>query len=220
MKPPIKKFKLADYPDGSITQWFGENPVLYSRWGLKAHNGLDVISYYGAPLYAVEDARVVDVKYDPSGFGKHVRLRSLSMEDGCHREWVYGHMANIHVVSGEHVKAGEKIGTMGNTGFVVSGGQEWWGGNNPDGMGTHCHLGVRLLEPSDDGWSYSGDYGEMKYIVKNYDNGYKGAIDPAPYFIDENFEHTSKGKKMLTIISLLNTIAGLLKKKVIPSQGK
>lgn len=208
MKPPIKNFKLSKYPNGSITQWFGENPDLYRRWGLKYHNGIDIVAPHGTPMYAIEDAKVASVKKDPGGYGKHVRIRSEELYDDAHRCWTYGHCSEIHVKEGQRVKAGDHIADMGNTGFVVSGANPWW--NHNPYAGTHLHLGLRLLEPSKTGWSYPGD--RIKYSVRNYENGVKGAVDPYPVLLElDKEEETRWRKQALTLISLLQTIVKLIK---------
>ena len=208
MKPPIKNFKLSEYPKGSVTQWFGENPDLYRRWGLKYHNGIDIVAPHGSPMFAVEDARVVAVKTDSGGYGKHVRIRSLKKRADTYRCWTYGHCSAIHVKEGQIVRAGEHIADMGNTGFVVSGNTPWWK-HNPY-AGTHLHLGLRLLKEDPRGWSYRGD--NIKYNVQDYDNGVKGAVDPYPYLLKlDEVEETKWKKQALTLISLLQTIIKLSK---------
>lgn len=207
MHAPIKNFWLATYPDGVVTQWFAENPTLYARWGLAGHNGIDCVAPHGEPLLAVEDAIAVSIKHNPDGFGKHVRIRSwYPDDDGNYRVWTYAHCADIHVSEGELVRAGAHIADMGNTGFVVSGPTPWWK-HNPY-AGTHLHLGVRLVVPDENGWAYPGD--ELRIRVLNYDNGYKGAIDPAPYFYQLN---DTRRQHMLTIVSLLRTLKSLLIRK-------
>jgi murein DD-endopeptidase MepM/ murein hydrolase activator NlpD len=175
MRAPIDNFKLLEYPKGSVTQWFGENPALYQlHVGLQGHNGIDIVAYKGCPLVAVEDGEIVNVKDDPKGYGKHVRLLS---ED---REWTYGHCDTILVKVGQKVKEGDVLATMGNTGFVVSKqtATMWWG-DAPDDQGTHCHFGLRLVARDSSGWSYPGS--TVKLRTLNYDNGYKGSIDPRPF---------------------------------------
>lgn len=186
MKPPIDNFVLTNYSEGNVTQWFGENPTLYRRWGLEGHNGIDIVAPHGTPMYAVEDATVYAVKLNPDGYGKYVRLRTKD------REWTYGHCSKIRVVEGEKVKAGDHIADMGNTGFVISGSTPFWKVNPY--AGTHLHLGLRLLKNG---------------VVQNYTNGYKGAVDPRPYLETA----PTKRQQMLTIISLLNTLISLLKKQ-------
>ena len=204
MKDPIKNMVWHDYPHGSITQWFGENPTLYARWGLKAHNGIDIVAPHGTPMYAVEDGFVVDIKSDPNGFGMHIRLRAEKPDaNGHYRCWVYGHCSKIISELGDKVNAGDHIANMGNTGFVVSGSNPFWD-HNPY-AGTHLHLGLRLLEPDNNGWRYKGDF--ISYNVVDYDNGYKGAVDPSIWFSDSS---PATQKQYLTLLSLANKARDLL----------
>ena len=65
---PIKNFKNKKYPNGQISQGFGENPALYmAAIGMKSHNGSDYVAPHGTPLYAVESGTVCEVRTDPSG---------------------------------------------------------------------------------------------------------------------------------------------------------
>lgn len=211
MKAPIDNFTIRKHPKGSVTQWFGENPDLYGRWGLAGHNGIDIVAPHGSPLYAVEDCIVLEVNNNPNGYGKHVRLVSLDKdEDGYSREWTYGHCDTISVQQGEVVEAGEQIATMGNTGFVVSGNTPYWS-SNPF-AGTHLHIGVRLVKRlARGGWSYPGS--SIRLEVLDYDNGYKGSIDPYPYLARLSQVERRYRNQQLTAISLLNTFLKLLKLK-------
>lgn len=176
---PVKGMKWAQYPLGDVTQWFGENPKLYmDAMGLKAHNGIDIVRPHGEHMYAVEDGIVCAVKLDAGGHGKHFRLISNATDErGYHRDWVYGHMSLIGVKDGQEVKAGQFVGLMGNTGFVVSGNTPYWE-INPY-AGTHLHLGVRYLKAlKRGGWTYTGC--PTRWEAVDYGNGYKGRVD----FID------------------------------------
>jgi len=153
---PFKDFVNADYPKGSVTQWFGQNPALYApicqTWNnvtncmTGGHNGIDM---------------VYETKEDPTGYGKHVRILTQNI-NGKFTEWIYGHLSVISVKKGQCVKKGDVIGNMGNTGFVVS-------SQNANGFwkynpyaGTHLHLGCRYYEHG---------------ICLNYDNGTLGGVD-------------------------------------------
>lgn len=207
MHSPIKHLNLAYAPDGDLTQKFGENPSLYVRFGLKGHNGCDLVRPHGEPLYAIEDGTIISVKDDPGGFGKNIRLMSdYSNEKGHHREWVYAHNSKNLVKVGDKVKAGDHIANMGNTGFTVS-------SSNANGFwkinpfaGTHLHLGLRLIRKRANGWSYEGS--NIKIDVVDYKNGYKGAIDP--WHILKSLESTapeankSLFQKILRLKDLLN----------------
>lgn len=208
MKAPIDKFVAKIYPQGSITQFFGENPTLYGRFGLKGHNGVDIVAPHGSPLYAVCDGIINDVKLTPTGYGKHIRILSNEKDvDGDYHEWGYGHCSKIHVKVGDKVKAGEHVADMGNTGFVISGSTPFWD-NNPY-AGTHLHLGLRKAKRSKEGFKYHKNSVAIK--IQNYTNGFKGAVDPIPYLFPQS---TNRRQKMITIISLLNTLVGLLQEKV------
>lgn len=203
MHSPIKNLDLTKYPDGDVTQWFGENPQLYGpRMGMDGHNGIDIVAPWGSPMYAVEDAEVIRVNRNPEGYGKHVRLLSIDHKMGVHREWVYAHCSTIHVSIGDRVRAGEHIADMGNTGFVVSGSTPFWK-HNPY-AGTHLHLGLRMAKKDPDGWRY--EPGAPLIRILDYDNGYKGSVDPVPYL---SATPNARKRQMLTIVSLLNTIVAL-----------
>lgn len=211
MKFPIKTFKQELYPKGTVTQWFGENPALYAYMGLAGHNGQDHVAPHGEPMYAIEDATVVNVNNDPKGYGKHVRILSdKANAAGHYHEWTYGHCDTISVAVGQKVKEGEQIATMGNTGFVVSGSTPFWK-SNPY-AGTHLHLGLREMRRMNrGGWSYPGS--TIKLDAINYKNGYKGAIDPYPVLAGMTSQETFKRAQLLTVVSLARTLIGLLKQK-------
>lgn len=176
MKVPFEKCVLKEYPAGSITQYFGENPSLYARMNMKGHNGVDLVAEHGTLMLAVEKGKILEVKNDPNGYGKHLRFISIKSRNGLYREWTYGHCDDILVEVGMTVEEGEPIATMGNTGFVVSdnNGNGFWSFN--PFKGTHLHLGLRMIEKSAHGWAYPGS--KIKIRVPNYENGYKGASDP------------------------------------------
>ena len=176
---PVKDLILEKAPKGDVTQWFGENPQLYARWGMLYHNGVDIVRPHGTPMYAIEDATVVQVNDDPNGFGKHVRIISSQPDsDGLYREWTYGHCDKIHVLVNDKVFAGQHIADMGNTGFVVSGATPFWKVN--PFAGTHLHLGLRRVRLNvSSGWRYKGS-NLPRMQVMEYENGVRGAVDPVP----------------------------------------
>ena len=212
MNNPIKGYKQELYPIGDITQWFAENPLLYAQFDMKGHNGIDIVRPHGTEMYAIENGTILDVKDSPDGYGKHVRFLSKKQGvSGYFHEWTYGHCSNIFVKVGDEVKGGQLIAAMGNTGFVVSGSTPFWK-NNPY-AGTHLHLGLRLMKRVAGGWKYP--LSSIGIDCVNYNNGYKGSIDPAPYL--KGLESTTTPQTVtqlqLTVISLLNTFLNLLKSK-------
>lgn len=201
---PFSRFSTEMYPKGSCTQKFGENPELYSLWGLRAHNGADYVAPHGTPILNIEEGTVVIVKDSPEGYGKYVRVLSET-SDGKYREWTYGHLSAIHVTEGQTLKEGETLGLMGNTGFVISGATPYWK-HNPY-AGTHLHLGLRYAKETKNGWRHN--LNSPKIEIANYNNGYKGCVNPAPLLSGE----TDLKPMMLTVISLANEVIRLLKLK-------
>ncbi|WP_116453445.1 peptidoglycan DD-metalloendopeptidase family protein [Blastococcus litoris] len=88
---------------GRITSCFG------ARWGT-SHNGLDVASPIGTPLYAPISGTVQRAG-SATGFGLAVYLLG---DDGA--VYVYGHINDYFVRAGERVVAGQQIAEVGNRG--------------------------------------------------------------------------------------------------------
>ena len=101
-----------------VTQPFGGNPQVYGKFGLKGHNGIDLRTrFVDSPLghryvTASHEGIIEVVRADASGYGTHIRLRGT---DGCMS--IYGHLSKSYVSKDQKVKAGERIGLTGNTGF-------------------------------------------------------------------------------------------------------
>lgn len=185
---PIKDFDTRKYPVGCVTQYFAENPQLYKF--THAHSGWDIVSNkvdsYGIPVYSMYDCEVFLVDDDKTnGTG----LSVTTINDGilC----LYGHLSEILVKEGDVVKAGDTIGRMGNTGFVVSDSQNvFWDGKKTTNThpGTHLHVTFKHYIPYE---SYipsgsvllnSPKLDKKIVILDYYTNGYLGGVDPAPFF--------------------------------------
>lgn len=145
--------------DWRITQPFGTNKELYSRFGLEGHNGVDFAGPKPGdivPCYACYDGLISKVGNDKDGYGKFVRILTDRDGKGYQRELIYGHLSKIKVHEGDRIYLGDEIGLIGNTGFS---------------SGVHLHLGMRRKDPE-------------KREIKNYDNGYLGYIDFEPYLLE------------------------------------
>lgn len=145
---PIPNFTSDKFPKGDVIQYFGENIELYKSIGLKnGHNGWDIIpntgTIYGSPILAVTNGKITMVSYGNMTGGNEIQLQS-PLENGKGYITGYYHLSKILVKMGDLVKAGDKIGEMGNSGFIVTGGIAYWGNNPPpDGKGSHLHFGIR-----------------------------------------------------------------------------
>ncbi len=203
---PLQGAKLAKWPKGQVTQWYGENAVLYSSLaGIKWHNGIDIAMPFRTPVLAAHDGTIYEVLDAPKGYGKHVRIISDKIE-GIYFDTVYGHQDEIIVKEGQKVKAGDQIGYEGNSGFVVSAGTIVFWGNAPAGKGVHLHFGLRILTDTVDEHSNTSILGK-NYVINDYNNGTHGAIDPMPYFNQPNpktmiYSITPDGNQWLVDYSL------------------
>lgn len=134
------------------TQKFGENPEVYSQWGMKGHNGVDFRTMFDdtpkgrREVYAVIRGRVSETVISDKGYGKYVRL----VHSGG-SETIYAHLFSLKVKAEQEVKAGDLLGISNNTGAST---------------GPHLHFGFRPPKKE-----------------FNYENGYKGYIDPEPFLI-------------------------------------
>ncbi len=123
-----KSFYLVWPTDYSvITQKYGANPQIYSRFGMPGHEGVDIRALTNTNVYCCADGVVYRVHNAPdprvSAYGKHVRVRH---KDGY--KTVYGHLVRPLVREGQELKAGELLGKADSTGAST---------------GSHLHLTLK-----------------------------------------------------------------------------
>jgi murein DD-endopeptidase MepM/ murein hydrolase activator NlpD len=108
---------------GRITNYFGpEVHPFTNQWYL--HKGIDIAYRRGKEVVSAANGKVVERKYDPKGFGNYIVIRHAY---GFATK--YGHLDNVYVEEGDVVTQGQKVGTMGNTGWST---------------GPHLHFEVRI----------------------------------------------------------------------------
>jgi murein DD-endopeptidase MepM/ murein hydrolase activator NlpD len=107
---------------GWVTSDFGTriDPYTAER---KMHQGLDIASPHGQPVYTPSDGTVVFVGTE-GGYGK-----VLVVDHGYGVKTRYGHLSEIFVHSGDRVRRGDKVAAVGNTGRST---------------GSHLHYEVRV----------------------------------------------------------------------------
>lgn len=94
---------------GFVSQWFGEHPEWYARYGLAGHNGLDYAVPLGTPVLAAHEG-IVETGDDPAGYGLYVRVIN------GYAITIYAHLSAVAVKAGERVTPGQQLGLSGNTG--------------------------------------------------------------------------------------------------------
>jgi hypothetical protein len=101
----------TDFP--VVTQEFGANPQIYSRWGFPGHEGIDFRALTSTNIYCCADGEVYRVHKDPKDhpYGIHIRIRH---RDGY--KTVYAHLIKALVAEGQTVEAGQVIGKADSTG--------------------------------------------------------------------------------------------------------
>ncbi|MFK5927356.1 MAG: M23 family metallopeptidase [Desulfuromusa sp.] len=107
---------------GWLTSYFGmrKSPFTGRR---VMHEGLDIAANTGTPVVATADGIVARVKYS-SGYGK-----MLIIDHGYGYRTIFGHNSKILVKAGQHIKRGDIISKVGNTGHST---------------GSHLHYELRL----------------------------------------------------------------------------
>mmetsp|Transcript_1873 Transcript_1873/g.3213 ORF Transcript_1873/g.3213 Transcript_1873/m.3213 type:complete len:139 (+) Transcript_1873:935-1351(+) len=91
------------------------------RWG-RNHEGVDMAANQGTPIFAAQDG-VIEYADWQGGYGK-----LLTLSHGGGYQTRYGHCHELVGKRGQKVKAGDMIGTVGNTG---------------QSTGPHLHFEVR-----------------------------------------------------------------------------
>lgn len=176
---PISSSQLSDYikignplDEMHLTQGFGEcHPSVcknYKSWGLEGHNGHDLRAPTGTPVMAVFDGRVTSCGVDHTG-GIFITMQTppVKVDDqSIALEVIYYHLQTYNVRKGQKYDRGEQIGRADNTGGVST--------------GSHLHFGCKInyeLIPR------NGDIPPQ--YIKDYENGYRGAVDPVPLYEDQ-----------------------------------
>lgn len=96
------KFPVEGYSLKNISQDYGGD-----------HNGIDIAAAAGTPILAAMDGKVESVYYDNLG-GNQIILNHFA-----NKKTGYAHLTDTFVKVGDKVTRGQKIGTVGWTGYVI-----------------------------------------------------------------------------------------------------
>ena len=108
--------------NGHLTSNYGPRMSPYAG-RIKMHEGLDIGASIGTPIVAPADG-VVTFSGPKPGFGNFVQI-----DHGYGIETIFGHASTLSVKKGQKVTRGDKIATVGNTGYST---------------GPHVHYEVRV----------------------------------------------------------------------------
>ena len=125
--------------DGShqVIQFFGQHPDHYAQYkynsvALKGHPGIDFAMPPGTDLFAADDGRIMEISYEAGGCERYLKVE--------HRwgESFYGHVSDIRVDAGQHIKRNECIAVSGD---------------NLHQVAPHLHFAIRITPYNRfDGW--------------------------------------------------------------------
>lgn len=111
------------YPtDGWVTSYYGPRNSHYAN-RVKMHEGIDIGAPSGHPINATADGVISFAGIKP-GFGNFIKIKH-----GYGIETIYAHAKNLFVKTGQKIQRGQKIASVGNTGYST---------------GPHVHYEVRV----------------------------------------------------------------------------
>lgn len=221
----MKPWLYLPFPLEALSQKFGENAnPLYAGQGLKGHTAYDFAVPWGTPIHACVDGRVYSImnKGNPDPEKYRAVFQLVQVWDIVY-EVSYGHMNDIYVEPGQDVKAGDVIGTVGNTGAVYSNGVAVTKEARLAGSHDGAHLHGPQVRPTrrvkvtaggqllSDGFGVLRDAEGYYFEVLDYGNGENGCIDPGPLFNGTLVENAPKLRTLYTeLIPLLQKLLAAL----------
>ena len=149
-KPPVSTIsKSFVFPVASKRSFVGSFWGAVRDGGRRKHEGIDIFAKKGTPVVAISDGIIVSRGTTPRG-GKVLWLRSTSHAVTAY----YAHLDQHKVKSGQFVRKGQVIGTVGNTG-------------NAKYTPSHLHFGI---------YKFTGAVNPLPYVK----NSKKIVVPPAP----------------------------------------
>jgi murein DD-endopeptidase MepM/ murein hydrolase activator NlpD len=112
----VERDELAPVTSGVIMQL-----MTCPSGGYMYHDGIDISSSYGTPIYSAGNGTVIKrcVYFSSNGcvgqLGYHLAIQT-ELKSGQTFIAVYGHMSSLEVAEGQRVTRGQRIGRMGSTG--------------------------------------------------------------------------------------------------------
>lgn len=105
---------LANVTVGPNSSMTGGQGTFTSGFGMRngrMHRGIDIGVASGTPVFALKGGRAKIPAYDADGYGKWIIV-----DHGDGSSTRYAHLSSFSVTDGQVVKAGQRLGGVGNTG--------------------------------------------------------------------------------------------------------
>lgn len=104
---------------GTLTQGYGNTG--FTSLGYSFHNGIDIASAAGTPIYAAADGVVVATGTGQGAYGNWVAIKHETGKfAGKAIVTLYGHMSSFRMSVGQSVSMGDLVGFEGNTGNTTA----------------------------------------------------------------------------------------------------
>lgn len=161
---------------------------LYEHFGMKGHNGIDLGTYHGEPLYFPVIANTewyIKTEVDREG-GLGIDVYSVDpIWNGFRAKFRFWHLLSFAVHDGQKVTPGTLLGYCDNTGAS---------------SGDHLHWSMKLVDENDN------------TIASN--NGYYGAIDFSQYYKHNSFilDFIKVRSEALSVIQLAHKVISSVKR--------
>lgn len=124
-----------------LTQLFGENPKTYAKFGLKGHNGVDLVGI-DKNIYSIGYGQATK-DYDHNGYGNYVKVVGPTLTT------IYAHLSSIVIENNSIVQQGQLIGVEGSTG---------------NSTGSHLHIDIRLNSADNNDNGFKGRVDPLVYF--------------------------------------------------------
>ena len=108
-RPAIQPIKINDLIRFGSSFGLRIHPITKQY---KMHDGIDLTANRGTKVFATADGVIIEAEFTGGGYGNKILI-----DHGYGYETLYGHLHKILIKPGQHVKRGDLIGTVGNTGL-------------------------------------------------------------------------------------------------------
>ncbi|MEG1634393.1 MAG: peptidoglycan DD-metalloendopeptidase family protein [Rikenellaceae bacterium] len=196
--PPIVELNIIDkLSDFSAPIIGGRVSSKYGPRRSKNHNGTDIASDKGTPLYATFDGKVRYAKYQTGGYGYLVIIRNVNGLES----W-YGHMCKLFVQANDYVKSGQIIGYVGNTGRS---------------RGNHVHYELRYKDQTfDPEFLIDFETGSLRYTKFSLEKSFFNIHSRASEILDEEDDNYTASSDLFANA----TDAAAVKEAALTSAGE
>lgn len=141
----MAKYTIGDIFEGEfpITQYYNENPQLYTMFAVPGHEGIDFGTPTGTPVLAPFDGIILRDVYGDKDYGNFLVVWDPVQKCAL---W-YCHLQNLATQPGDKVRKGQVLGHTNNTGHS-----------------TGPHLHVNFVETDEQGNRLNRDNGKQGFL--------------------------------------------------------